>query len=176
VSGSITAEEAMQLANFDIMTELVFEADVSGSWPDYSDPWELTFEALDASGTQIWSWETSGTGTEETVEIREQWSLNDLPGEDIAELRVTLEGTDAEYWAGNYGAAFENVSVSVQHGDSLDSLMLMNAATAQTSSKSDFGRGFMAGFGASTAVVGMAAYAMYKRKAASLEDGDFQRI
>ena len=41
---------------------------------------------------------------------------------------------------------------------------------------STFGTGFMTGLGASTAVLGLAGYAMYKRKSAAVDSGAFERV
>ena len=58
----------------------------------------------------------------------------------------------------------------------------LKLASAHTTTKrsekenTGFYSGFMAGFGATTAVCGLAAFAMYKRKATAEEDGAFLRV
>ena len=41
---------------------------------------------------------------------------------------------------------------------------------------SNFGTGFMTGLGTTTAVLGLAGYAMYKRKSAAVDSGAFERV
>ena len=94
-------------------------------------------------------------------------------GSELASFKVTLSGDDIEYWAGNYGPQFQGMHlyVSTPGGE-------LKLARAHTASKENtgFGTGFMAGFGATTAVCGLAAYAMYKRKATAVEDGAYLRV
>jgi len=54
--------------------------------------------------------------------------------------------------------------------------MLAGKSAASSGDSKNFNAGFVAGFGATTAVMGLAALAMYKRKAAAIDEGAFQRV
>ena len=90
---------------------------------------------------------------------------------------VVLSGDDKENWAGYHGPIFQDMRLYLSEPGG--ALKLASAHTTTKRSEKEntgFNSGFMAGFGATTAVCGLAAYAMYKRKATAEEDGAFLRV
>ena len=90
----------------------------------------------------------------------------------VNKIEVTLEGTDAEYWAGNYGAIFRGMDLYLSEPTGATLL----ASKAASSSDKNFNAGFMAGLGASVAVMGVTAFVMLNRKKSAIEDGAFERV
>ena len=54
--------------------------------------------------------------------------------------------------------------------------LLASEAASSTTDDSNFNAGFMVGLGATTAVIGMAAFALLDRKKKAIEDGAFKRV
>ena len=98
------------------------------------------------------------------------------PGSELASMKVTLSGDDAEYWAGNYGSQFQGMHLYVSAPGGALKLARAHTTTTKSKKNTGFNTGFMAGFGATTAVCGLAAYAMYKRKTTAVEDGAYLRV
>ena len=141
-----------------------------GGWPDYADQWRVTVDAIDLNGGTVWSETRSGTGTEYGEDVHMQWDEAFLKEKgDFEKLVVTLEGTDTEYWAGNYGVIFRGMDLYMS--EPTGSTML--ASKAASSSGKKFNAGFMAGLGASAAVMGVGAFVMLNRKKSAIEDGAF---
>jgi len=96
------------------MTWLNFDVTVKGGWPDYADDWKIAVQALDASGAVLWSEYQNGTGTEAGELVHMAWDMAGERGDgNIDSIKVTLGGTDVEYWAGNYGAVFQGMDLYI---------------------------------------------------------------
>ena len=54
--------------------------------------------------------------------------------------------------------------------------LLASKAASSSADGKNFNAGFMAGLGATAAVMGVAAFAMLNRKKNAIEDGAFQRV
>ena len=93
---------------------------------------------------------------------------------EIDRVRVTLEGQDAEYWAGNYGVIFRGMELYLS--PPTEATLLASKAASSSADGKNFNVGFMAGLGASAAVMGVAAFAMLNCKKNAIEDGAFQRV
>ena len=169
------ADHANANADWDALTQLNFDVNVRGGWPTYSDGWKIRVEAFDASGGQLWEESKEGSGTEAGEDVHMQWDTQaEGKFENVDSLKVTLSGTDAEYWAGNYGAVFRGMDLYLSK-PSAATLLASKAASSSADGK-NFNAGFMAGLGATAAVMGVAAFAMLNRKKNAIEDGAFQRV
>ena len=89
----------------------------------------------------------------------------------IHQFRVKITGDDAESWVGYYGVIFENISLRLELGDPIYTLM-----SAKDTTETNLGQGFMASFGTSAAILSMAAYALYEGESTFIESDDFQRV
>ena len=87
-------------------------------------------------------------------------------------IKVTLKSNSAEIWVGNYGVIFRGMDLYLS--EPTDPILLASKATS--SSGKNFNAGFMAGLGASAAVMGAAAFVMLNRKKSAIEDGAFERV
>ena len=89
--------------------------------------------------------------------------------ENVDSIKVTLSGTDAEYWAGNYGAVFQDMDLYLS-GKPV-ATMLASKSASTSAEGSDY---LVAGLGATAALVGVAAFAINKLKAKAVQNGAFQ--
>ena len=144
-----------------------------GCKPDYKDKWKVTVEFLDVDRNTLWSDSRSGRGTEAGENVHMQWDSTALAQNgDFDKIVVTLEGTDVEYWLGNYGAIFRGMDLYLSNLP----IATLLASKATSSSDKSFNAGFMAGLGASAAVMGVTAFVMLNRKKSAIEDGAFERV
>ena len=172
---SFNADHANANADWDTVSQLNFDVNVRGTWPTYEDEWKVSVEALDANGSRLWEESRSGSGTDVGEDVHMQWDTKaEGVFENVGSLKVTLSGTDAEYWAGNYGAVFRGMDLYFST-PSAATLLASKAASSSADGK-NFNAGFMAGLGATAAVMGVAAFAMLNRKKNAIEDGAFQRV
>ena len=94
---------------------LVFSYDVFGGAPVYEDQWQAQLLISTHSRGTI-QWIESGTGTQGGEHKVRIWSLDGAEFDDIAYIRLTLWGADAENWAGFYGPIFRNIELSLITG------------------------------------------------------------
>ena len=144
-----------------------------GGWPDYEDDWKVTVAFLDVNENTLLSDKRSGSGTEVGEDVHMEWDPATLAQNGVFDkIVVTLEGKDAEYWDGNYGAIFRGMDLYLSNPT--DATLL--ASKAASSSDNNFNAGFMSGLGASAAVMGVTAFVMLNHKKSAIEDGAFERV
>ena len=95
-------------------------------------------------------------------------------------IEFDLSGSAAETFPDNegfVGARLSNFRLYLSDPtEEQNSLMLASESTASEDSEMGFRTGFMVGLGSTVAMVGMAAFAISKRKAAAVESDYFERV
>lgn len=89
---------------------------MKGGWPDHGDSWKVTVTGYDVNGGVVFTDSRSGTGTEAGEDVHMDWPMRNLT-DGTESVKVTLSGTDAEYWAGNYGAVFQGMDLYISRRD-----------------------------------------------------------
>ena len=180
VQAEVKWEDVLNRASVDLTThtELVFDVDVGGVYLN-GDPWKVEMKFLNADGVVIKSKKLEGKAYDIT-NVHFAFDVNEL-GDELDRIQIVFRGKDSEYWAGNYGATFENMKLSLREPTettlvALASVPPASVAAANAPKSSNFGVGFLAGFGTTAALCAVAAYSMNKSKRASVEAGDFQRV
>ena len=126
----------------------------------------------------------NGKAGAEEKSIHLQWDLKQLFGFDFRKaaerIEFDLSGSSAETSAGDegfVGARLSNFRLYISDPtEEQDSLWLASKSTASEDSGMDYQTGFMVGFSSTVAMLGMAAFAISKRKAATIESGHFERL
>ena len=95
---------------------LALSYEVLGGAPVYEDEWAAFLQIHTHSRGTI-QWVESGTGTQLGENKQRVWSLDGEQVDDIAFIRLTLWGNDAENWAGFYGPIFRNIELSLITGN-----------------------------------------------------------
>ena len=158
--------------NWDAWTKLNFDVNVRGFEPEYEDYWRVNVKFLDVDGDTLLFDFRDGFGTEAGRDVHFEWDTTSQI-EDFDKIVVTLFGGDVEGDSYNYvGPVFRGMDLYLS--EPTDPILL--ASKAASSSDKNFNAGFMAGLGASAAVMGVAAFVMLNRKKSAIEDGAFERV
>jgi len=126
----------------------------------------------------------NGKAGAEGESIHLQWDLNQLFGYDfrqaVKSIEFDLSGSAAETFPDNegfVGARLSNFRLYLSDPtEEQNSLMLAGESTASEDSEMGFRTGFMVGLGSAVAMMGVAAFAISKRKAAAVESDYFERV
>lgn len=100
-------------AALDAQPSITASAWAAGHWPNGADTYRMVVELRDASHGVVASYD-SGTQTAAGIAV---WSNITRTftsyGTGVRYIYIRLEGNDAEFWAGNYGTVFDDVSVTI---------------------------------------------------------------
>ena len=166
------ASNMPELSAEDTEAWLNFDVNVKGGWPTYEDQYKIKIQGLMADNTEAWSFSKSGTASATTQVVHQSFDFSDPEYHKAEKITVTLSGKDVEYWAGNYGPTFQGMNLYFTFGASQTAATTL-AAKSAASDSSNLGSGYMAGIGA--AVIGLGAFALYKRKSTQqVKNGAFE--
>ncbi|MBP9686418.1 MAG: DUF5011 domain-containing protein [Candidatus Doudnabacteria bacterium] len=97
----------------DAEPSITASAYAAGHWPNGADTYRMVVELRDASHAAIASYDT-GTLTAGGIATWSHMTHTFTEyGTGARYVYIRLEGNDAEFWAGNYGTVFDDVSVTV---------------------------------------------------------------
>ena len=141
---------------------LNFDVAVKGGWPTYEDQYKIKIQGLMEDNTEAWSFSKSGTASATTQVVHQSFDFSDPEYQKADKITVTFSGKDVEYWAGNYGPVFADMNLYFTFVPKETAATMLATKSGAGSSSGNIGSGYMAGLGA--AVIGLGAYAFYKRK------------
>ena len=153
---------------------LNFDVNVKGGWPTYEDQYKIKIQGLLADNTEVWAFSKSGTASTSTQVVHQSFDFSDPKYQKAEKITVTLSGKDVEFWAGNYGPVFQGMNLYFTFGAKDVAATTLATKSSASGSTSNLGSGYMAGLGA--AVIGLGAYAFYKRKNTEVKNSVFQLI
>ncbi|WP_028862062.1 hypothetical protein [Psychromonas aquimarina] len=99
-----------------------------------ADSYKLTVRLLDSAGTELHSWTTGEQTVQGSVKVEHTLQNYDSS---LHYLEVTDAGKDQEYWAGQWGARMEGLSMQFETGADADSLRLARLSSAMATFDSD---------------------------------------
>ncbi|HVY67959.1 MAG TPA: LamG-like jellyroll fold domain-containing protein [Patescibacteria group bacterium] len=103
---------------------------VAGHWPNGADLYDVKVELRDASHNAIASFDTgqqTAAGDQVWTQISHTFTAYGLG---VRYIYFEQDGRDAEFWAGNYGAAFDDASVTI--GGPGPAVSITSPASGQT--------------------------------------------
>ena len=166
------------------MSQLNFDFDVVGAGADPADRFGGVIIVHRKNSWVFGRGNFSGKAGAEEESIHFQWDLNQLFGFDFRNgaerIEFNLSGTSAETFPDNegfVGARLSNFRLYLSDPTEEQArLMLAGKATASEDNEMGFRTGFMVGLSSTVAMMGMAAFAISKRKAAIIESSHFERL
>lgn len=100
-------------AALDAQPSITASAWATGHWPNGADTYRMVVELRDASHGVVASYD-SGTQTAGGIGVWSNLTRTFTSyGTGVRYIYIRLEGNDAEFWAGNYGTVFDDVSVTI---------------------------------------------------------------
>ena len=117
---SISKNDLSDKTIFEDSNGVVFNVGVAGGWPDYEDSYEVNLWVTCAGyGTTNWVFD-SGYATKKLKNIRLEVDTTSC---NITNVKVSMDGHDAEHWAGTYGASWKDMDLYIWKEDTHYSLL-----------------------------------------------------